>query len=177
MFSGKSTAMLMLLDRMQRQGRVIKAFKPAIDDRYDPDMIVTHNDKSWPSVPVGEGAHILEHLAKCDDTPDVIAVDEAFMIRGVAEVLEFLFVQGATIIVSSLDLSYKCQPFAEIQKMMPLATRVEKLTAVCAVTGRDARYTYRTGDNDNVIAIGGGEMYEPRCWGAHPWINGTLERK
>lgn len=176
MFSGKTSALIQTLDRLQRKGREVVAFKPVIDNRYATNSIVTHNSKEWPSVPVGEGNHILEYLAESDTKPDVIAVDEAFMIKGIADVLEFLFTQGATIIVSTLDMSYKCEPFAEVRKMLPIATRVEKLAAVCAVTGGDARYTYRKGDDDNIISIGGGEMYEPRCWSAHPWINGTLQR-
>ena len=58
------------------------------------------------------------------DDVDVIAVDEAFMIDGVAESLLRLFREGKTIVVSSLQLSASGNVFEEIRDMMPWATKV-----------------------------------------------------
>ena len=50
---------------------------------------------------------------------------------------------------------------------LPYATRVEKCAAVCTVCGSDAPYTHRKVKGEQEIAVGGAEMYEPRCWRHH----------
>ena len=66
------------------------------------------------------------HLAESEDNYDVVAVDEAFMISGISDVLIWLYQRGITVVVSSLDMSAACNPFDELQKMMPWATKIEK---------------------------------------------------
>ena len=94
----------------------------------------------------------------------VIAVDEAFMIDGIADVLIHLFKQGFGIYVSSIELSSGMSPFDEVQKMMPYATRIEKCTAICQSCGDDAHLTKRIGTSLELIEVGGIESYQPVCW-------------
>ncbi len=55
--------------------------------------------------------------------------------------------------------------------MLPWATHIEKCPAVCPVCGKDAYYTYKKNDDGVEIAIGGAELYEPRCFDHHPLMN------
>ena len=55
--------------------------------------------------------------------------------------------------------------------MLPWATKIEKCPAVCPVCGRDAYYTYKKNDDGEEIAVGGAELYEPRCFEHHPIMN------
>ena len=109
-------------------------------------------------------------LSEMEENPHVIAVDEAFMIPGIANVLIWLYRSGYSIVVSSLDLSAAGKPFEEIEKMLPWATKVEKLSAVCVVCNRDAHYTYKKQVGGDEIEVGGSELYEPRCLKCHPTI-------
>jgi len=170
MFSAKTTSLLSVLDRFKYQGKRITTFKPKLDDRYSTDDISTHSGWKIPAICVKSGADILEHLAEMDENPHVIAVDEAFMIPGVADVLIWLYRSGYSVVVSSLDLSAAGKPFEEIEKMLPWATKVEKLSAVCVVCNRDAYYTYKKQTGGDEIEVGGSELYEPRCCKCHPLI-------
>lgn len=170
MFSAKTTSLLSTLDRFKYQGKRIVSFKPQLDDRYSTDNISTHGGWKIPAVCVKSGTDILEHLAGLDENPHVVAVDEAFMIPGVAEVLVWLYRSGYSIVVSSLDLSATGKPFEEIEMMLPWATKVEKLSAVCVVCNRDAYYTYKKQIGGDEIEVGGSELYEPRCLKCHPAI-------
>jgi len=170
MFSAKTTSLLSVLDRFKYQGKRITTFKPKLDDRYSTDDISTHSGWKIPAICVKSGADILEHLAEMDENPHVIAVDEAFMIPGVADVLIWLYRSGYSVVVSSLDLSAAGKPFEEIEKMLPWATKVEKLSAVCVVCNRDAYYTYKKQTGGDEIEVGGAELYEPRCLKCHPLI-------
>lgn len=168
MFSGKTTKLLSALERFELQHKRVMVFKPAIDDRYSEEDVVSHAGWHHPAHVVKEGPDILEALSNADEPPEVVAVDEAFMISGIAEILIWLYRTGISIVVSSLDLSATCKPFHEIEKLLPWATHVEKCAAVCVQCGRDAFYTHKKSSSESAeIAVGGDEMYESRCFRHH----------
>ena len=171
MFGSKTTRLMAAVDRYRYQNRNVIAFKPRMDDRYDKSDIVTHNGGKIPAVTVRDAEDIYKHLAESDEVYDVVAVDEAFLIEGVCDVLRWLYSKGVTIVVSTLDLSAACNPFDEVQQMLPWATHIEKCPAVCPVCGKDAYYTYKKNDDGIEIAIGCAELYEPRCFDHHPLMN------
>lgn len=163
MFSAKTTALLSILDRYKYQGKKIIVFKPKLDYRYDVDNISTHGGGTFPAVCIASGSDVLEKIAEADVNPQIVAVDEAFMIPGIAEVLIWLYRSGYSVVVSSLDLSATGKAFDEMEKMFPWATKIEKLSAVCVVCNKDAYYTYKKQFGGDEIEVGGAELYEPRC--------------
>ena len=98
------------------------------------------------------------------------------MIDGCAKVALELFRRGITVIISSLQLSASGSVFEEVRDMMPWATKIEICPAVCPITGRDAFYTHRKIDNIDEITVGGADIYEPRCWEHHGFMNNRKER-
>jgi thymidine kinase len=158
MFGGKTSRMLSQLERAKYQKKVIKLFKPSIDIRYSNKSVVSHNGNRWESIPISDGKEIYDNLGKAE----VIAVDEAFMIPNVAEVLLDLYKKGKQIYVSSLQLSSEGAAFPEMTKMFPWATKVEVCPAVC-FCGNDAYYTITLTEKEEEVTIGGKETYEPRC--------------
>ena len=173
MFGTKSSKLLMELERFHYQKHPALVFKPLIDSRYSTDEVVTHMGWRHPAVCVKQGADVLEYLCTNEMNPWVVAVDEAFMIPGIADALIFLYRSGFNVIVASLDLAANGKPFPEVVKMLPWATRVEKCPAVCTVCGRDAFYTHKkvTGGDELTVEVGGDELYEPRCLHHHVLID------
>jgi thymidine kinase len=159
MFGGKTSRMLAALDRAKYQSKKIAAYKPKMDHRYLVDSIVTHAGYKWEARCVSSGDDILESSRGCD----IIAVDEAFMIDGVSDVLIDLFMKGKTIFASTIQLSARGETFSEVQKMFPWATRIEVCPAVCPECGTDAFYTVPKVEGLSQIDVGGSEKYEPRC--------------
>jgi len=170
--SSKTTRLLAAIDRFRYQNLNVISFKPKLDRRYTPDEISTHNGGKINAVVVSSGDEILRH---CDlSQPDVVAVDEAFMIDGCADALIALFRSGVTIVVSSIEMSSSCNVFYEVEKILPWATKIEKCSAVCLVCGEDAFYTHRKVEDMTEIAVGGAELYEPRCWHHHSIVQKTI---
>jgi len=169
MFGSKTSRLLMELDRYKYQKKVVAVFKPKIDDRFSVSEIVTHSGWKHSATCVSNGADILETIFEAQKTPDVIAVDEAFMIDGISDALIFLYRSGFNIVVSSIDIAANGRPFPEIVKLLPWATRIEKCTAVCTVCGGDAHFTHKKqiGGDENCVEVGGEELYEPRCHSHH----------
>ncbi len=161
----------MELERYKHQHKRVAIFKPMIDDRYSANDVVSHMGWRVPAYSVKEGPDILGFLAGAEDPPQAIAVDEAFMINDIADVLIWLYRNGFDIIVSTLDLSAAGKPFHEVEKMMAWATKIEKCTAICTVCGMDAFYTHKKQLGGEEIEVGGVELYEPRCHTHHLAIN------
>lgn len=175
MFGSKTTSLLATVERYKFQNKRVIAFKPQFDVRYSETEIVSHLGWKIKAHTIKEGKDIIKHLSDVEQAFDVVAVDETFMIPGIAEILIWLFRHGTSVVVSTLDLSSSGKPFKEIEKMFPYATKIKKCPAVCTVCGADAYYTHRKTDNPDEIAIGGHESYEPRCFNHHIVINAKDE--
>ena len=171
MFGSKTTKLLAAVDRFRYQKRSIVAFKPKMDDRYSDVEISTHSGGRMEATGVNTGEDILSTIVEIGSIPDVVAVDEAFMIDGISEILIYLFRRGVTIVVSSLQLSATGKVFEEVRDIMPWATKIEVCPAVCTVSGEDAYYTHRKFKSESEITVGGDEMYEPRSWNHHNFFN------
>lgn len=168
MFSSKTSRLLAALERFKLQGKRVMVFKPSVDDRYSDTDVVTHSGWRQPALVVKDGAAILQLLTEANEPPDVVAVDEAFMLSGVAEVLIWLYQSGISVVVSTLDLSSTAKSFHEVEKLLPWATHVEKCSAVCTLCGRDAHYTHKKQvATEDLIQVGGAETYEARCFRHH----------
>lgn len=170
MFGGKSSRLVSHIDRCKYQHRSVIVFKPIIDDRHDVGSITTHSGAKIDALNVKSGSDILKELLDSSNMPDVIAVDEAWMIPGCAEALREVFRMGISVIVATIDLLANGKELSEVQKMSSWATHIEKCPAVCTVCGQDAYYSHMKTIDDRDIAIGGEEMYEGRCWSHAPAI-------
>ena len=164
MFGGKTTRLLAALDRYHHQKRIIAAFKPKIDERYGSSSINTHTGGRLAAKKVCSGIEIEECILNSDENPDVVAVDEAFMIPGSGKSLINLYKAGITVVASTLQLASTGNPYDEIKEMMPWATKIEVCPALCTACGADAFFTTKTGGKpEDEIEVGGSELYEPRC--------------
>jgi thymidine kinase len=165
MMGSKTTRLIGAVDRFRYRNQKVLAFKPRMDRRYTDSEISTHNGGKINAVVVSTGDEIIQNVDLIE--PDVVAVDEAFMIDGSADALIRIFRRGISVVVSSIEMSANCNVFPEIEKMLPWATTIEKCTAVCVICGEDAHYTQKKISDLTEIAIGGAELYEPRCWQHH----------
>ena len=167
MFGSKTTKMLAAIERASYQNKKVIAFKPRMDNRYSEGEIVTHTGMKFMARNINSGDEIKSESQEYD----VVAVDEAFMIDGIADALIHLFKQGKSIIVSSIQLSASGQVFEEIRDILPWATKIEICPAVCPRTGADAYYTVRKKESTGEIEVGGSDLYEPRAWTHTPFLN------
>jgi len=175
MFGAKTSRLLATIDRFTYQNRTVLAFKPKLERRYSSSEIVTHNGVSIEAVAISSGSEMTNIVMSHPGNPDVIAIDEAFMIDGCASAALELFRLGKTLVISSLQLSASGNVFTEVRDMMPWATKIEVCPAVCTISGNDAYYTHKKIDDLAEITVGGSDLYEPRCWEYHRFMNNREE--
>lgn len=171
MFSGKTSRLVSYIDRCKYQRRDVAAFKPSLDHRYGVGYITTHTGGRIEAICVKSGAEIVKALLDMDVPPQVVAVDEAWMIAGSAGALIDIYRMGISVVVSSIDLLANGKELQEVQRIMSWATHIEKCPAVCTVCGQDAFYSHMKVSDDRDVAIGGEELYEARCFTHHSIVN------
>jgi thymidine kinase len=169
MFSGKTEELIKRINRAKYAKQKIQAFKPAIDDRYDKDYIVSHSQLKTLSKPVSD---INEVLDMVDDDTDVVAIDEAqFFSNDILDVCNKLADSGKRVIVAGLDQDYRGKPFGPMPFLMAIAEYVTKNLAICVKCGNPANRTQRLVHNDKTILVGTTDIYEARCRNCHEVID------
>jgi thymidine kinase len=161
MFSGKSEELIRRLRRAKIAKQKVLAFKPRIDDRYDDEDIVTHDERRIESIRVGSAKEILEYVG-----PDiqVVGVDEGqFLDRELLDVCESLADSGVRVIVAGLDQDYLGRPFEPIPSLLAVAEYITKTLAVCMRCGKPANKTQRIIPSRERVVVGASEAYEARC--------------
>ena len=158
MFSGKTEELIRRLKRAQFAKQKVEIFKPALDKRYDEDMVVSHDANEIRSTPVPAAANIRILADDCD----VIGVDEAqFFDEEIVTVCNDLANKGVRVIVAGLDMDFKGNPFGPMPNLMATAEYVTKVHAVCTRTGNLAQYSFRKSANKDLVMLGETEEYEP----------------
>ena len=158
MFSGKTEELIRRLKRAKFAKQKVEIFKPAIDTRYDDELVISHDANEIRSTPVPAAANIPILADGCD----VIGIDEAqFFDEEIVKVCNDLANRGIRVIVAGLDMDFKGNPFGPMPALMATAEYVTKVHAGCTRTGNLAQFSYRKATSDDLVLLGETEEYEP----------------
>ncbi len=168
MSCGKTEELLRRIRRSIIAKRKVKVISPDIDTRAKGDYIESRNGLWLDAIKVKHAIQIMS-VVKPDD--EVIAIDELqFFDSNIVKVVSKLMDEGKKVIGTGLELDFKAEPFGSMPELMCIATKVDKLHAVCMKCGgENATRTQRLIDgkpadkNSPLIMIGGDETYEARC--------------
>lgn len=174
MFSGKTEELIRRLKRAQFAKQKFEIFKPAIDVRYDDDLVTSHDSNQIPSTPVPAAANIPILADGCD----VVGIDEAqFFDDEIVQVCNALANRGVRVIVAGLDMDFEGKPFGPMPALMATAEYVTKVHAVCTRTGNPAHYSFRKSDLRDLVVLGEKENYEPLSRAAYKKAMKSLNDK
>ena len=161
MFSGKSEELMRRLRRAMIARKRVQVFKPAIDNRYSGDEIVSHTEMRMKSETVYKVSDILSQL---DWRTQVVGIDEAnFLGQELVEIATQLADSGKQVIVAGLDTDYMGRPFPPMPDLLTLAESITKTLAICVRCGNPAKHTQRLVESSDLIVVGAAGMYEARC--------------
>ena len=168
MSCGKTEELLRRVRRCIIAKKKVKVISPEVDTRAKGDYIESRNGLWLDAIKIKHSIQIMS-VVKPDD--EVVAIDELqFFDSNIVKVISRLMEEGKRVIGTGLELDFKCEPFGAMPELMCIATKVDKLHAVCMKCGCDhATRTQRLIDgkpadkNSPQIMIGGDETYEARC--------------
>jgi thymidine kinase len=160
MFGGKTEQLIAHLRRAQSEGLRVRAFKHAIDNRYDATHLVTHTQDRFDAIAVPDAEGLLDRSADVD----VIAVDEGqFFKAPLIAVVHLLLDRGVSVFVAGITYDAWGRPFDPMPQLCGLADEVITRQSPCRVCGKPAPYTQRMSPVDTLHMVGGLDDYEPRC--------------
>ena len=161
MFSGKTTELQERVKQLQTNNKKIIVVKHSKDNRYDANMMTTHNFVSIDCM-------LFTNLSDINNitTYDAIIIDEGQFFTDLKETISFwLDNYNINIIVGGLDGDFQRKPIGQILDLIPLSDNCIKLTALCNIcnNGTRAPFSRRIVDSTDTILIGGAESYIPVC--------------
>ncbi len=167
MSCGKTEELLRRLRRCIIARKKVLVISPDVDTRAGGDYIESRNGLWLEAVKV---KHSIQILSLVKDA-QIVAIDELqFFDENIVPVITKLMSEGKKIIGTGLELDFKAEPFGHMPELMCIATKIDKLHAVCMKCGcEEATRTQRLIDgkpadkNSPLIMIGGDETYEARC--------------
>lgn len=160
MFAGKTEYVIARLRQAAADGMAVKAFKHAIDNRYDPDHLVTHRRDHFEALRVPDAASILPLV----EGADLVAIDEGhFFKTALIPVVQALLDRGLWVIVAGISHDAWGRSFDPMPQLAAIADEPVILEAPCRVCGKPAPYTQRLTPINTLHMVGGLDDYEPRC--------------
>ena len=161
MFSGKSEELIRRLRRAKIARQKVQVFKPAIDNRFSHDHIVSHSEMRHESGVVRTAAEILELV---DPSTEVVGIDEGqFFDNDLVGVANTLAARGLRVIVAGLDQDYTGRPFEPMPQLLAVAEYITKTHAICVRCGQPANYSQRIVEVEGRVVVGAADAYEARC--------------
>lgn len=165
MFSGKTEELIRRLRRTKYAKQKLQVFKPVIDNRYDPDAVVSHEGFTIECVAIDRAHHILYLL---NEDTSVVGIDEIqFFEDDIIEVVQELADRGKRVICAGLDQDFLAKGFGPMPELLAIAEKVDKISAICMQCGNNASRTYKSSGSENQVEVGEKDLYEARCRTCH----------
>lgn len=160
MFSGKTEELIRRAKRAHIAGQKVVVVKPKVDNRYNEEDIVSHNETTLPGLVVDTA----DQIVLLTGDAQVICIDEAqFFDKQLINVANTLADDGKRVIIAGLDMDFEGRPFEPMPQLLAIAEYVTKLHAICAESGTMAHYSQRVVENEERVLVGEANAYEPRA--------------
>jgi thymidine kinase len=160
MFSGKTEELIRRAKRAHIAGQKVVVVKPKVDNRYNEEDIVSHNETILPGLVVDTA----DQIVLLTGDAQVVCIDEAqFFDKQLINVANTLANDGKRVIIAGLDMDFEGRPFEPMPQLLAIAEYVTKLHAICAESGTMAHYSQRVVENEERVLVGETDVYEPRA--------------
>ncbi len=165
MFAGKTSELLKRILWAKHQKKKIIVIKPIIDNRYDQEKIITHNDLSHECFSMNDWQHVNENFKFNKNSVDVVFLDEIQFMKTdeTLENVENILNNGIDVVSSGLDQDSRGRPWETSSMLLGLSDKIIKIYGFCNVCGMEATKTYRKTEGGGRTQVGAADIYEPRC--------------
>ena len=162
MFSGKSEELIRRLRRAQIAKQTVQIFKPAIDNRFSEDEIVSHSEMK---IAVGQRVVVARAARerRCRTRRSSASTKGSSSTPSCRPCATSSPTQGKRVIVAGLDQDYLGKPFEPMPQLLAIAEYITKTLAICMVCGGPANHTQRLVASKERVLVGASGTYEARC--------------
>ena len=164
MFAGKTSVLQSIHRRWKSLGFICVAYKPKIDTRYTIDCISSHDQIHIAATCVDT---LMDRLSTEEyKSAQLILIEEGQFFPDLYEfVMIAVEMDGKQVVVAGLDGDRFRKPFGDILKLIPVADRIQKLTAFCKLCrdGTPALFSYGSISVDDLVVVGQVDLYRAVC--------------
>lgn len=164
MYAGKTSRIVEIYKQCNFCNIPIIAINHVIDDRYDDDLMSTHDHIKIPCIKTTKLMELtISHQDKIE-VSNVILINEGQFFDDLEEFVKKMLRQGKKIYVCGLDGDFERKKFGQILDLIPLCDKVTKLTSLCSICkdGTPGIFSKRiTWDTEQVVV--GSTNYLPVC--------------
>lgn len=163
MFSGKSSEIIKRIRNFKMSNKKYIVIKPSIDNRYDLNKIISHDNDSETCVMVNDITLVTDEQI---ENYDIIIIDEGQFFENLKDkVLYWVEKLNKYIIIGGLDGDFLRNPIGDIIKLIPYADDYVKLKAMCThcTDGTKAIFSHKLKNKSEIIEIGEYNLYVPLC--------------
>jgi thymidine kinase len=172
MFSGKSTRLIEVIRKYTYKAKKTIMIKFFGDKRYsEKSEVVTHDLIKYDSIDCKNLTDSFEIIKNYD----VIGIDEGQFFPDLVEVSEKLALLNKIVIISALNGDFRMEPFPVISRIISKADKIKLLKAYCFNCHKDAKFSLRIVQSNEIVLIGAGEAYKPACRKCHKYF--SMERE
>jgi thymidine kinase len=166
---GKTQKILDEAKRQQIAGKEVKIFKPAIDNRFSEEKVVSRGGFNQKAININSIDEIEKYEA------DVYVIDEFQFLKGNLDELYKLAKKGKKFFIAGLNLTSERKTFGEMGNLLCMADNVQMLTSVCEnCRNEEAIFTYYKGKTkSDDILVGDEDLYIPVCRKCYEKLTGT----
>ena len=158
MFAGKTTELQRRIALARAAGERVLVVKPARDNRYGDDEIVTHTGGRVAARSVAT----LDEIAAA--AADFIAIDEIhFFASDAVAPIEALRDRGVRVAVAGCDIDHFGEIFAPFDALLPIATEVARIHGTCVRCGAPSTHSERLVATTERIIVGGANEFIATC--------------
>tara|TARA_B100001094_G_C18137987_1_gene776239 strand:+ start:448 stop:990 length:543 start_codon:yes stop_codon:yes gene_type:complete len=164
MFSGKSTEIVRIVDRLKTIDAKYLLVKPQIDNRYSMTMVQTHGNQQRTCEVRRKLLPLFANLKYQES--DYIIIEEAQFFNDLEPfVIKAVDDDRKKLIVIGLDGDSNRCNFGEIHKLLPLCDNIRKLKAYClsCKDGTEAIFSKRIVKQEGQTCIGSADKYMAVC--------------
>jgi thymidine kinase len=166
MFSGKSTQLIQYIRKYNTLNYEMIVVKPDIDSRYKQDEICTHNLESEKCCVIGiDELNGIQEMKNYKETKLIIIEEGQFFTNLYEIVKRMIDEDNKIVVISGLNGDSNRENFGEIHKLIPLADKIEFLSALCKKCndGTPAIFSKKITEDNKKISVGGSNKYEAVC--------------
>jgi thymidine kinase len=157
MFAGKTTELIRLGQRHELAGRRVLHVRHNMDCRGENstnNSLYTHNGLV-PVANIRRASALIELMGELtSQSVDVICIDEGQFFSDLALGVNLFLANfyAKHVIIAALNATYRQKMFPQIILILPMAERVQYLTAVCFICGNaEAQFTRRLGERPSQL--------------------------
>jgi thymidine kinase len=178
MYSGKTSRLVEIYKQCKFCSIPVAVINHSIDDRYDNEMLSTHDKVKIPCIKTEKLFDIWADYISLEDnqniprvndkfklgTSEVILINEGQFFSDLEEFVRVLLKNGKKIYVCGLDGDFERKKFGQILDLIPLCDKVTKLTSLCSIckNGTSGIFSKRI-TLEKAQTVVGSDNYIPVC--------------